>query len=238
MKIRTLISDQVYFGLETSIFHRGAQRVLARTAGAPPDHARVKAQNLREDFRLDTAAGDALLHALVASKLLQSDPAHPGDFRVTQRFREFALARVVAPLTRPRARFLLARACALAAQINDEWTWNPLAIDMIAVSGGFMSRSDKLSELTLGIVVHHRDQVRARRFGRSTTRDEAAAEITTALRDLSSFIVVHVVSDTSSLQRPFCVPFRAREEAATTVSVPRFWGWASSIRRPRSVKSP
>jgi len=237
MKIRTLILEQQYFGLATSAFHSGAQRVLARIAGAPPDHARVKAQNVREDFRVDIAAGDALLQALVAGKLLQPDPAHPGDYRVTQRFREFALARVVAPLTRPRARFLLARACHLAAQVNDEWAWNPFTIDMIAVSGSFMSRNDKLAELTLGILVQPRAQVRVRRFGRSTTRDEAASEIAAALRALSSFIVVHIVTDTASLQRPFCVPFRARDRADTTLPSGRLWGWASSIRRPRLTRT-
>jgi len=237
MRIRTLILEQLYFGLDTSVFHRGAQRVLARIAGAPPDHARVKAQNVREDFQLDAAAGEALLRALVSNKLLQPDPGPLGGYRVTQRFREFALARVVPPLTRARARFLLARACHLAAQINDDWTSNPLAIDMIAVSGGFMSRSDKLAELTLGVLVHHRAQVRVRRFGRPLTRDEGTSEIAAEFRALSSFVVVHMVSDAASLQRPFCVPFRARDDASTTVSPPRFRGWASSIRLPRLIRS-
>ncbi|HEX8010166.1 MAG TPA: hypothetical protein VF814_04425 [Casimicrobiaceae bacterium] len=233
MKIQTLISNQRYFGLEPLIFRQGATRTLARVAGLPLEHARVSAQSLREDFRLDSAAGEELLHALLRGALLRPDGGREGDYRLTERFHEFARARVVAPLQRARAKQLLDHACKLAARINAEWTWNPFAIDMIAVSGGYMTRSSKLAELTLWIVVRPRAQAQVRRFGRSMmTRGDGSAEIGAALRALSSFVRVHMVNDKASIKRPFSVPFRDHDEmTATPPPTTRLRTWSRSLRR-------
>src|SRR2546421_12045568 len=109
MKIRTLVSNQLYFGLEPLIFRRGAGRTLSRIAGAPLENVRISAQMLGKDFRVDAGAADAdaLVNALLSSGLLQPFPGHPSDYRLTERFAEFALARVVPPLTRARAKELL-----------------------------------------------------------------------------------------------------------------------------------
>jgi hypothetical protein len=70
MKIRTLISNQLYFGLEPLDLRRGTERTLSRVFGLPADRARVTRETLREDFRLDTAGSEALVHAFVSDGLL------------------------------------------------------------------------------------------------------------------------------------------------------------------------
>src|SRR5438874_808619 len=232
MKIRTLVSNQLYFGLEPLVFRRGAGRALTRIAGAPLEHARISAQALGKDFRLDAAAADALVNALLSSGLLQTFPGHPSDFRLTERFSEFALARVVPPLPRARAKALLVQACELAGKINAEWTANPLVIHLVAVSGGYMSRNSRIAELTLWPVVKRRVDVRARRFGASTSKADGASEISAAMRALSSFILVRMVADKNSIERPFAVPFRDHVDAVMPPpSAARFWLWSSSLRR-------
>ena len=209
MKTRTLLSHQRYFGMDPVALRHATGRVLLRVAGLPPERARVSAQRLREDFGQDTAGGDALLRELVYSGLLEPHAERLGDYRLTERFAEFASARIVAPLLRVRAKQLLDEACRLAAEINGEWNRNPLAIWAIAVSGDYMSRNHELADLTLWVVVGRRARVRAPRWVRLPSKAEGAAAIRDALRKLSSFIVVHLVTDTASLPRPFSVAFRA-----------------------------
>jgi hypothetical protein len=233
MKIRTLISNQLYFGLEPLAFRRGAGRALQRVSKLPPEQVRVNAQTLGRDFRLDSAGAHALVDALVAKGLLQADPTRAGEYRLTDRFAEFALARVVPPLPRMRAKELLDQACKLATKINAEWGHNPLMIEMIAVSGSYMSRHSRISELTLWPVLKRRPEVSAWRLGHSITKADAAMEITSALRGLSSFVVVRTVSEKNrnTIERPFAVPFRHQYAEHATPPSAKFWSWGSSLRR-------
>ena len=231
MTIRTLVWEQLQFGLERSAFRRGAVRTLARIASRPREEARVTIEELRDDFRLDTAGAEALLQALVTSRLLK----HANDtsnYRLTERFREFALARVVPPLERARAKRLIEKAGMLAAEINVKWTRNPFVIAMIAVSGSYMSRSRKLPELNLWLTVRPRTPSRTSVWGRSSNRGDGAREIKEAVRSLSSFIVVRLVTDAESLPRPFTVAFRADDD--TPPPRPIFVvlrEWSDSVRR-------
>lgn len=235
MKIRMLISNQLYFGLEPLNLRRGTERTLSRVFGLPPDHVRVNRDSLREDFRLDAAAAEALVHAFVAGGLLQADPESAGNYRLTERFHEFAQSRVVAPLERAEAKGLVDKACRLAAQINAARPWNPVMIDMLGVSGGYMSRSDYIAELKLWPVVKTRAEIRPRRFGSPMTKAEGSSEIRGALRALSPFISVHLVTDTASVERPFSVPFRAYDDLiASSLAPPKLLAWSSSIRRQLS----
>ena len=209
MRLRTLISHHRYFGMHPLALRHGAERVLMRVAGLPPERARVSAQRLREDFGLDTVGGDQLLRQLVDAGLLEPYDGRAGDYRPTERFAEFASARIVAPLPRVRAKELLDQVCRLAAEINREWTRNPLAIDAIAVSGDYMSRKHELADLTLWVVIGPRGRVRAPRWVRLPSKAEGAVAIRTTLRKLSSFMVVHLVTDTTTVPRPFSVAFRA-----------------------------
>jgi hypothetical protein len=231
MKVRTLISNQLYFGLEPLVFRRGAGRVLARVGRSPAENARISLQMLAQDFRLQPATAEALLQALLAKKLMEPFPGHATDYRLTERFSEFALARVVPPLSRARAKELLDQACRLAEKINDEWTANPLMIHMVAVSGEYMSRSNRISELTLWPVVKRRVNVR-RRFGATISKADAVAEIGTALRRLSAFIVVRIVSDKGAVARPFAVPFRDfNDPMIPSPAAARFLAWGAMVRR-------
>ncbi|MEO8566996.1 MAG: hypothetical protein ABI541_11485 [Betaproteobacteria bacterium] len=235
MKIRALISNQLYFGLEPLDLRRGTERTLSRVFGLPPERVRVNAQTLREDFRVDTAEGDALLHSFVTAGLLQPDPQNAGNYRLTERFHEFAQARVIAPLERAEAKDLIDKGCRLAAHINADRTWNPLMIDMMGVSGAYMSRSEYIAEVTFWPVVKARAQVRPRRFGAPMTKSEGSSEIRGALRELSSFITVHLVTDTASVERPFSVPFRAYDELiASSLAPAKLLAWSSSLRRQLS----
>jgi hypothetical protein len=59
-----------------------------------------------------------------------------------------------------------------------------------------------------------------------------SSEIRSALRSLSPFISVHLVTDMSSVERPFSVPFRAHEDMAAEPLAPaKLLSWSSSIRR-------
>ncbi len=232
MKFRTLISSQLYFGLEPLLLRRGAERTLARVASLPPDRVRLTARMFREDFRADAASGDALVKALLAGGLLEADQGSDDSYRLTDRFREYAQARVLAPLTRADAKTFVDQACRAAAHINSDRPWNPLVIDMLGVSGGYMSRRDTMTELRLWPVVKARAQVRHRHFGPPMTKAEGSSDIRATLRALSSFIVVHLVTDSSSIERPFSVPFRAYEEMiASSLATAKLLSWSSSLRR-------
>ena len=210
MRERTLITQRLYFGMSALYLRAAATRVLARIAGLPPESAHVSARNLRQDFALNTVAGDALLEGLVAHGLLEPRTAQRGDYRLTERFVEFAMARVVDPLPRRRAKELLALAGELAARVNAECTRNPLEIEVLAPFGRYLSQDEKLAELNLGIVVQPRAPGRRARWGRLMTKSEGGHDIRAAFRELSSFIRVRMVNDKRLLPRPFAVVFQER----------------------------
>jgi len=208
MKSRTLIAHHRYFGVDAVALRTAAGRVLTRIVGMPADRARVRAEHLRQDFAVDTAGGDVLLHDLVEGGLLRPDDDHPGAFEPTDRLREFAAARVVEPLPRARARQLVARACAIVREINAEAARNPLFVDALAVSGSYMSRDSGLADLTLGVVVRSRGADRRARWGRMANKQVGAQAIREELQQLSSFVAVHFVTDVADLPRPFAIVYR------------------------------
>jgi hypothetical protein len=109
---------------------------------------------------------------------------------------------------------------------------------MVAVSNSYMNRGDKLAELTLWLVVRPRPRAQSRQWRRSLARSDGSRQIIAGLRALSSFIVVHFVSDKGSVQRPFSVVFQADGDV-TMRSVPpweRFREWGASISRRLASK--
>jgi len=208
MKVRTLVTQRLYFGLDAVQLRAAAGRAAARIVGLSPDRARVSAVNLRQDFAVDTIEGQALVNELVSEGLLKLDSEQHGDYRLTDRFLEFAAARVVDPLPRSRAKLLLAEACELAERINDEWLHNRIEIVAIATYGEYMRRDDKIAELKLGIVVRSREPTWRARFGRMTTKAQGATEIRNAFRELSSFVRVRLVTEMAILPRPFSVIYQ------------------------------
>jgi hypothetical protein len=232
MKIRTLVDEQSYFGLDSRAFRAGAARAMARMSGDSPEKMRFDTRTMAADFRLDAKASATLLHSLVAGGLLQAEKS--GGYRPTTRFREYALARVVAPLPRARAKSLIKRAVDLATRINTQWARNPLMIDRIAVSGSYMSRRDKVPELTLWMVVRARPNLSQRRWRRGLTRAEGTRQISEALQALSSFIVVRLAVERNAVERPFSVVFQAEEDLTVMQPIApwgRFREWGASISR-------
>jgi hypothetical protein len=207
MKARTLITQRLYFGMDALKLRACTGRALARIVGLPRERARISAPNLHQDFDVNTVDGHALIGQLVSAGLLQPAAEREDDYRLTERFFEFAAARVVEPLQRPRAKLLLAAACNLAERINREWAQNPLAIDSFAVYGAYMSREHQIDELCLGIVVQARATPPRARFRRMLTKHDGAEQVRAAFRDLSSFISVRLVTDQRALPRPFAVVF-------------------------------
>jgi len=213
MKARTLVTQRLYFGMEALDLRAASARVLSRVVGLSPERARVSARSLRQDFGVDTVQGNALVEQFVAEGLIEPPAALQADYGLTERFVEYASARVVEPLPRERARQLLANACELAARVNGEWTRNPLEIEAVAPFGCYMSRDRQLAELSLGIVVRPRTAARRARWGRSQTKSDGAREIRTEFREISSFIHVRMVNATRLLPRPFAVAFHADSPA-------------------------
>ena len=208
MKTRTLITQRLYFGMEALALRAAAGRVMSRVVGLPLDRAKVSRRALRQDFELDTVIGGALVDEFVAEGLLQPGDKTDSDYWLTKRFVEYASARVVEPLSRGRARQLLARGCALARDINETWTRNALEIAALAPFGSYMSRDSGLADLPIGIVVRPRPEPRRARWARMSTRPESADEIRAAFRELSSFVRVHMVNELALVPRPFAVAFQ------------------------------
>ncbi|HVO91087.1 MAG TPA: hypothetical protein VMV45_21300 [Casimicrobiaceae bacterium] len=228
---RRLVADHLYFGVEARMLRAGMERVLARVSVQKSARARVDAEQLREDFRLDELASLSLIEALVAGELLELEG--DGAYRLTAKFHEYASASVVAPLSRARAKALLEKTRALAAQINSKWVANPFRVRMVAVSGSYMSLGSKLAELSLWLVVRSRTNVRVPRWKRSPSKAEALHQIVSAVERLSSFIVVRAVANRHVVERPFSIVFL--DDAARAESHPGAWDkvrdWGASISR-------
>jgi hypothetical protein len=229
-KVKRLIADQRCFGVDALAFREGAERVLARIAAQ--EELGVDIRGLSKDFALDAIASWKLVRALLAAGLLQPDGT--GRYCPTARFRDYANASVVAPLSRARAKRLIDRAIALATRINTSWKQNPCQIHEMAVAGSYMSRSDPLPELSLWLVLQERGETRALRTKRSPQDDRAAHQIVSAMRALSSFMVVRVAHERQDVQRPFILVFEADDQTAPR-SAPAAWDkvleWGASIGR-------
>ncbi len=233
---RRLISDQQYFGLEAGELRAGAKRALARVTG-PHIRGVHRCAQSRRDFRLDGTAAPALLSAFLAGGMLYPDGI--GRYRPTRLFREYALASVVAPLARERAKALVDRACALlAASVNADWDNVPFQIEMMAVSGSYMSRRELLPELSLSLVLCPRPVSRKSRPGSMLSEDEGLRRVLDAMRALSSFIVVRIAVDRSGVQRPFSVVFQIDQNLmdAPVGGWDRFREWSASVTRWLAVK--
>ena len=84
-----------------------------------------------------------------------------------------------------------------------------------------MSRRPHLTGLHLSVVLRKRPDMRARRWRSPQRRGEALLEILRALRTQSSFIIVRVVADRDSVQRPFAIVYQADD--ATVTEEPHAW---------------
>jgi hypothetical protein len=209
MKVRTLVTDRLYFGFEPMKLRAATGRAMARVVGLPQERARISATQLCQDFAVDPVQGEALLNELVANGFLEPPNATQSGYGMTMQFLELASARVVEPLARSRAKLLLTEARAAAERINEDSVHNPIEISAIAVYGDYMSRAPNLEELSLGVVVRSRLPSRRTRFGRMQSKADGAEAIRVVFRELSSFVRVRLVTDAQTLPRPFSIVFQA-----------------------------
>jgi len=207
MRVRTLVTHRRYFGLDAVTLRAATGRVLSRVVGLPRDRARVTDSQLRVDFGVDTIDARVLVEGMVEGGLLQPR-ADERDYRITERFYEFAAARIVEPLPRPRAKLLVAQAVDLARQVNGEWTRNPLIIEAVAPFGAYMSRDPHLDELPLGLVVGNRPASQRARW-RTIGKAEGVQAIRDAFGGLSTFVRLRLVTGLIDLPRPFAVSYQA-----------------------------
>jgi hypothetical protein len=235
---RRLVADQLYFGVEARALCSGLQRSLARMAPQKPRQARISAAEMREDLRLSEPAMLMAVQAMIDGGLLEPDGTD--QYRATRKFREYAHASVVAPLSRARAKVLLAKASAVAATINARWVSNPFRIRMIAVSGGYMTFREKLAELSLWLVLRSRQEVRGRPWKPAVAKPQALRQILTAIDGLSSFVVVRVAAGKHAVQRPFSVVYLDEPDSAH--AAPKTWNkvrdWGASLGRRIARKTP
>jgi hypothetical protein len=227
-KLRRLIASQHYFGLNARVFHTGAKRMHERISGQEHGAEQIDLDGLGRDFALDPAEALHLLRAMLSGGLVVADAS--GYYRPTARFREYATAPLVAPLSRARAKTLVEAACDLAGQINSEWSRNPFEIKRVAISGSFMSRSDQLSELSLWLVLRPRAEQNSRRWRAVLTKGAGMRQILTTVSALSSFVVARIVARKSVVPRPFCVVFEASELVDPSITpVQRLRDWGHTI---------
>jgi hypothetical protein len=172
----------------------------------------VRAEDIRRDFGADTVEGVSIVEEMVAEGLLAPRAEASDEYQLTDRFVEYANARVVEPLSRARARAVVASARDLAARINDEWTRNPLEIAALAPFGGYLSQEPALDALPLGIVVRLRPTSRRARW-RMLSKADGAHEIRGAFKALSSFVRAQLCMDVSELPPPFAVVYQAYDES-------------------------
>ncbi len=210
MRPRTLVTQRLYFGVDPLKLREAGARVLARVAGLAAERAKVSTIEIQRDFDLDTVEGQSTVDAMVAQGLLTPRESSLGQYRLTERFHEYANARIVEPLSRRRARQLVGGARELASHINAEWTRNPLMVAAIAPFGCYISQDPSLDQLPIGVVVRTRPSTRRARW-RMLSKAEGAREIRGAFTDLSSFVVVRLVTQVRELPPPFAVVFRAAE---------------------------
>ena len=207
MRVRTLVTHRRYFGFDAISLRAATGRVLSRVVGLPRERARVTDTQLRVDFGVDTVDARTVVAGMVESGLLEPS-AGERDYRITERFYEFAAARIVEPLPRPRARLLVAQAVELAQRANAEWSRNPLVIEAVAPFGAYMSRDPYLDELPLGLVVGNRPASQRARW-RTIGKAEGVQMIRDAFGELSTFVRVRLVTDLGALPRPFAVSYQA-----------------------------
>jgi hypothetical protein len=101
----------------------------------------------------------------------------------------------------------MGKVCLLASQINAEWKSNPLEIAALAPFGSYISADKLLAELPLGIVVRPRSPSRKARWTRTVSRRDGARQIRAAVRELSTFFHIRMVSDPKLLPQPFAIVF-------------------------------
>ena len=231
MRARTLVTHRRYFGLDAVSLRAATGRVLSRVVGLPRDRARVTDSQLRVDFGVDTIDARTLVERHGRRRPARSRAPSERDYRITDRFYEFAAARIVEPLPRPRAKLLVGQAVELAQRVNAEWTRNPLIIEAVAPFGAYMSRDPYLDELPLGLVVGNRPASQRARW-RTIGKAEGVQDDPRRLRRAQHLRPRCASSpDLVDLPRPFAVSYQAEPWTDPALELERRPGLRRTRRR-------
>ncbi|HEX9302313.1 MAG TPA: hypothetical protein VF959_08195 [Casimicrobiaceae bacterium] len=209
MKALTLVTKRLYFGLDALQLRDATGRVLSRVHGLPPHRATVRLDALEQDFRVTPSASRALADEMVESGLLHRLGPDGYEYGITDKFRQYALARIVEPLPRTRAKMLLDHIADLAGHFNRTATQNKYEIEAIAVFGGYMSLDAGLSELTIGVTGRRRVPARRPSDGRATRFIDGHERIRELFETQSQYVQVSFFRHLQDAPRPFSVIFKS-----------------------------
>lgn len=203
-----LVTRHLYFGVDALRLQIAAGRVLMRVHGRPPDRATVGLETLAQDFRLDTRQSLTMVEKMLRAGLLERAQPDTAEYGITDKFRQYAQARVVEPLPRTRAQLMLAHMADLAAHFNRAASRNKYEIEALAVYGGYMSREPELPELTVGVTGRRRAPAARPLVGRATVATDGHRQIRDLFEDLSSFVQIRFFHRLQNVPRPFTVIFK------------------------------
>jgi hypothetical protein len=203
----TLVTKRLYFGIPALRLRDATERIVSRLATAAPQHP-LGLEDLAQEFSLGTGASRLLAEQMVRKGLLERLSAQGIEFRITDRFKQYALARIVDPLPRTRAQLLLSHVADLAEHFNRTAVSNKYEIEVVAVFGAYMSRESELPELSLGVTGRLRAPGSRGRAGRATTQTEGTDQIRAMLQDQHTLVRVSFFHKLTDIPRPFSVAFR------------------------------
>jgi hypothetical protein len=209
MKSTTLVTKRLYFGVDAIRLREATGRILLRVVGLPPERATVSLDTLVHDFGLLASAGRAMAEQMVRSGLLERLSPTGTEFGITDKFRQYAQARIVEPLPRTRAQLLVTQVAQLADDFNRTATRNKYELEAVAVYGDYMSLDPWLEGLSIGVTGRRRAPSERPAMGRATKPVEGHEQIRAILEKPSSFVHVGFFHHVQDIPRPFSVIYKA-----------------------------
>lgn len=205
MKTPTLVAKYFYFGLEAMRLREGSGRILDKIQGRAGGAA-VGLKTLTREFGLDPASPATVDQMLEFGLLERRDPER-NLYSVTDRFRQYAHARIIKPLPRSQARLLLAHLGILTERFNRRNAHNRYTIAALAVFDGYMSLDEELAELSIGVVRRRRVPKAPPSSGRATKQTDGTEAIRALLEGTSEFVRVTFFAHLRDVPRPFSVTY-------------------------------
>jgi hypothetical protein len=203
-----LVTRHLYFGINPVQLRSAAERVLNRLHGQPPERTTVALDVLAHDFHLNPHESLAMVEEMVRSGLLERPQPDSDQFAITDKFRQYAHARIVEPVPRTRAQLLLTHMAELAEHFNRTAARNKYEIEELAVYGSYMSREPELPEISIGVTGRRRAPAARLIVGRANTPTAGREQIRVMFEKLSSFVQVGFFHRLQDVPRPFSVFFR------------------------------
>jgi len=203
-----LVTRHLYFGINPVHLRSAAERVLTRVHGQPPERATVALDVLAHDFQLSPRESLSMVEEMVRGGLLERKQTNSDQYAITDRFRQYAYARIVEPLPRNRAQLLVSHMTDLAEHFNRTASRNKYEIEELAVFGSFMSREPELPELSIGVTGRRRAPETRPIVGRASVQTAGHEQIRNLFEELSSFVQITFFRRLQLVPRPFTVFFR------------------------------